>query len=97
MDTHAASTHTGLLDVHLLLAFDPANDRSQRSDRRFAVRRASGCGVKSPWSDDVAVTHIAGIDPRTALVSPVAAYTLYVAEGVSVDELPSDIAELVAP
>lgn len=55
-----------------------------------------GCGDKGRWSDDVGVSRIAGIDPRTALVTPVAAYVLYVAEGVTIDELPSKIAGLVA-
>ena len=32
-----------------------------------------------------------------ALVTPVAANVLYVAEGVTVDELPGDVAEPVAP
>lgn len=56
-----------------------------------------GCGDNGPWSHDVAVARIAGVDPRTALVTPVAAYSLYVAEGVSLDKLPSDIAALAAP
>ena len=33
----------------------------------------------------------------SALATPVAAHVLYVAEGVTVDVLPSDIAEWVAP
>ena len=56
-----------------------------------------GCGDKGPWRNDVAVSRIAGVDPRTALVTPVAADVLYLAEGVTVDELPSDVAELVVP
>jgi hypothetical protein len=63
----------------------------------LGVGTERGCGSKGPWSKDVAVSRIAGVDPRTALVTPVAAHVLYVAEDVTVDELPSDIAELVAP
>jgi hypothetical protein len=67
------------------------------SNGGVGVGTERGCGDQGPWSDDVAVARIGGVDPRTALVTPVASYILYVAEGVSVDELPSDIAELVAP
>jgi len=56
-----------------------------------------GCGDKGRWSEAVAVSRIAGVDPRTALVTPVAADVLYLAEGVTVDELPSDVADLVVP
>lgn len=63
----------------------------------LGVGTERGCGDKGPWSDDVAVSRVAGVDPRTALATPVAANVLYVAEGVTVDELPSDIAELVTP
>jgi hypothetical protein len=63
----------------------------------LGVGTERGCGYKGPWSEGVAVSRIAGVDPRTALVTPVAAHVLYVGEGVTVDELPSDIAELVAP
>ena len=55
-----------------------------------------GCGSKGPWNTEIALSRIDGVDPRTALVSPVAAHVLYVAEDVTLDELPSDIAELVA-
>lgn len=63
----------------------------------LGVGTERGCGDKGPWSSDVAVSRISGIDPRTALVTPVAAHVLYVANDVAVDELPRDIAELVAP
>ena len=63
----------------------------------LGVGTERGCGDEGPWSDDVAVTRIAGIDPRTALATPVAAHVLYVADDVAVDELPSDIAELLVP
>lgn len=53
-----------------------------------------GCGDDGRWSDKVAISRIEGVDPRTALVTPVAANVLYLAQGVSVDELPSDIADL---
>ena len=56
-----------------------------------------GCGCRGPWSDDVAVARVPGVDPRTALVTPAAAHVLYVAEGVTIDEIPGDIAELAAP
>jgi hypothetical protein len=41
-----------------------------------------------PWCDDVALTRVAGGDPRTGLATPVDAHVLYVAEDVTVDELP---------
>jgi hypothetical protein len=63
----------------------------------LGVGTERGCGEKGPWSDDVAVSRVAGVDPRTALATPVAAQVLYVAQGVGVDELPNDIAELVTP
>ncbi len=43
------------------------------------------------------MSRIRGVEPGTALVTPVAARVLYVAEGVTVNELPSGIAALVAP
>lgn len=63
----------------------------------LGVGTERGCGEEGPWSDRVAVSRIAGVDPRTALVTPVAAHVLYLAHGVTVEELPSDIAELVTP
>lgn len=65
-----------------------------QDDVGVAVER--GCGDNGRWSNEVAVSRIAGVDPRTALVTPVAAHVLYVTEGVRIDELPSKIAELVA-
>jgi hypothetical protein len=63
----------------------------------LGVGTERGCGDKGRWSEAVAVSRIAGVDSRTALVTPVAVDVLYLAEGVSVDELPSDIADLVVP
>lgn len=54
-----------------------------------------GCGDAGPWSLGVSVWSIADVDPRTALVTPVAAHTLYLADGTSIDELPPKIAELI--
>ncbi|MGH3361317.1 MAG: hypothetical protein ACRDOM_02570 [Nocardioides sp.] len=66
-------------------------------EEELGVGTERGCGHKGHWSGEVAVSRVAGVDPRTALATPVAAKVLYVAEGVAVDELPSDIAELVTP
>ena len=55
-----------------------------------------GCGDDGRWSDDVTVHRIADVDPRLALVAPVAAQALYVAADGTIDELPSRIAELVS-
>lgn len=63
----------------------------------LVVGTEKGCGDNGPWSKELALSRIAGVDPRTALVTPVAAHVLYVAEGVTVDELPPDVARLVAP
>ena len=63
----------------------------------LGVGMERGCGEKGPWSDVVAVSRVAGVDPRTALATPVAANVLYVAQDVAVDQLPNDIAELVTP
>jgi len=68
-----------------------------RGREEVGVGTERGCGDKDPWSNEVALYGIAGIDQQTALVTPVAARVLYVAEGVSVNELPSDIADLVTP
>ena len=59
--------------------------------------RERGCGYKGPWTTEVALSRIHGVDPRIALVTPVAAHTLYVAEGATLDDLPSAIAERVVP
>ena len=56
-----------------------------------------GCGDQGRWSQDVAVARVAGVDRHTALVTPVASHVLYLAQGVSVDDLPRDVAKLVAP
>jgi hypothetical protein len=56
-----------------------------------------GCGDKGPWTEDVAVSGIAGVDPRMALATPVGAHVLYLAQGVTVNDLPSEIADLIAP
>lgn len=63
----------------------------------LGVGTEQGCGDKGPWTKEVAVSSIAGVEPGIALVTPVAAHVLYVADGVAVNELPSDIAELIAP
>ncbi len=63
----------------------------------LGVGTERGCGDKGPWRREVAVSRIRGVEPGTALVTPAAARVLYVAEGVTVNELPSDIAALVAP
>ena len=50
-----------------------------------------GCGDDGVWSEEVAVSRIAGVDSQAALVTPVAARVVYVAEDVAIDELPSRI------
>ena len=65
--------------------------------RELGVGTERGCAAAGPWSQDVAVSRVAGVDPRTAVATPVAAHVLYVAQGVGVEELPGDLAELVAP
>lgn len=74
--------------------YEVTEEISGQDDVGIGIER--GCGDKGRWSDEVAVSRIAGVDPRSALVTPVAAHVLYVAEGVTIDELPSKIAELVA-
>lgn len=74
--------------------YEVTEEISGRDDVGVGIER--GCGDNGRWSDDVAVSRIAGVDPGTALVTPVAARLLYVAEGVAIDELPSKIADLVA-
>jgi len=54
-----------------------------------------GCGDNGPWTDRVAVNRIHGLDPATAVVTAVAAHVLYVAQGVTIDELPGRIRESV--
>jgi hypothetical protein len=54
-----------------------------------------GCGWKGPWKDEVALSRIHGVDPRTALVTPVASHVLYVAEDFTLDDLPRNVSELV--
>ena len=61
----------------------------------IGVGTEHGCGDNGPWSETVAVNRIAGVDPGTALVTAVAADVLYLAEDVTLDELPSRLAELV--
>lgn len=63
----------------------------------LGVGTERGCGDDGRWSDKIAISRIDGVDPRTALVAPVAADVLYVAQGVMLDELPSAVAELVVP
>lgn len=63
----------------------------------LGVGAERGCGDDGPWSQDVAVTRIPGVDPRTALATPVSAELVYLARDVRVDELPGDLAELLSP
>lgn len=63
----------------------------------LGVGTERGCGDKGPWTEDVAVSRVAGVDQRSALATPAAVGVLYVAEGVTVDDLPRDVAELVEP
>jgi hypothetical protein len=63
----------------------------------LGVGTQRGWGAKGRWSEDVAVSRIAGVDPRTALAAPVAVDVLNVARDVTVSELSSDLAELVGP
>jgi hypothetical protein len=41
-----------------------------RGREQVGVGTERGCGDKGPWSDEVALYGIAGIDRRTALVAP---------------------------
>lgn len=74
--------------------YEVAEEVPGKDDLGVGVER--GCGDSGRWSDDVAVSRIGGVDPRTALITPVAAHVLYVAEGVAIDELPSKVADRVA-
>lgn len=54
-----------------------------------------GCGWKGPWKAEIGMSRIAGVDPRTAVVTPIASNVLYVAEDFTLDDLPSKVSELV--
>lgn len=95
-NAHDAPCPTTMRHNGISYAIYEVTEEIQARDQ-VGVGTERGCGDNSQWSDEVAVNRIAGIDPRTALVTPVAARRLYVAEGVRVHELPSDIANLVSP
>jgi hypothetical protein len=62
----------------------------------LGVGRQRGCGARGHWSETVALSRIPGVDPGTAVATPVAADIVYVAQGVPVSELPGNLAELLA-
>src|SRR6478672_4565877 len=47
-----------------------------------------GCGSKGSHGRQIALSRIPGIDPRVAVASPMAAYLVYLAPGVSPRDLP---------
>ena len=56
-----------------------------------------GCGDRGPWSRDVAVSRLPESTREPSSPRPWPRTFLHVAQGVAVDGLPSDLAELVAP
>ncbi len=54
-----------------------------------------GCGDAGRWSQVVPLAKVPGVNPRTALATPTAANTLYIAVEVSREELPTRITDLI--
>ncbi len=55
-----------------------------------------GCG-KEPYSQEIAMNAIPGVDPGLAIRSPVSAHTLYLAPGVTSDDLPERFGTVTVP
>jgi hypothetical protein len=47
-----------------------------------------GCGGEGPYKQVIAMNSIRGVDPGLAIASPVSAYTVYLAPGVTPNDLP---------
>lgn len=47
-----------------------------------------GCGDDGPYEQVIAMNAIPGVDPELAIASPVSAHTVYLAPGVTPNDLP---------
>ena len=54
-----------------------------------------GCGWKGSYRDPIAMNSIPGVDPHLALASPVSAYTVYLATGVTPSDLPDKVGTVI--
>ena len=54
-----------------------------------------GCGLKGSYRDPIAMNSIPGVDPHLALASPVSAYTVYLAPGVTPSDLPDKVGTVI--
>ena len=55
------------------------------------------CGSKGAYSRGIAMSSIPGVDPRIAIASPVSAYTVCLAPGVTPFDLPEKFGTVTFP
>ena len=58
------------------------------SGDELGIGEERGCGWKGPYTQKISMNQIPGVDSGLALASPVSAYTVYLAPGVTADDLP---------
>jgi hypothetical protein len=54
-----------------------------------------GCGDAGRWSQVVQLARVPGVNPRTALATPTADDTLYIAVEASQEDLPARVTDLI--
>ncbi|QDH10825.1 hypothetical protein FE634_21660 [Nocardioides dongxiaopingii] len=57
----------------------------------------TGCGDGGPYTSEMAMHDVDGVDPRVAVVSPVNARAIYLARGAEVSDLTPEVAAVVLP
>lgn len=56
-----------------------------------------GCGWKGPYTHEIGMNSIPGVDTGLAIASPVSAYTVYLPPGVTANDLPERFGTVTIP
>jgi hypothetical protein len=67
------------------------------SGEEFGTGEERGCGWKGTYTQEIAMHLIPGVDAGLAIASPVSARTVYLAPGVTPDELPEHFGTVTVP
>lgn len=80
------------------IAYTPAEASEEIiSGDELGTGEERGCGWKGPYTLEIAMNSIPGVDQKLAIASPVSAHTVYLAPGVTPDDLPERFGTVTVP
>lgn len=72
-------------------SYSPADTSEEvTSGDELGTGKERGCGGKGPYKREITMYSIPGVDAGLAIASPVSAHTVYLAPGVTTDDLPKE-------